>query len=67
MKVTELTRDQLVELKEKYLVDWYDRLGQCPSWEELASADSTVADYVIFDIYAGIDFVPDDFSCTAGN
>ena len=65
MKVTELTRDQLVELKERYLVDWYDRLGRYPSWEELATADSVVADYAIFDYFDGIEFVPEDFICSS--
>ena len=67
MKVTELNRDQLVELKQRYLTDWYNGYGQCPSWEELANADTIVSDETIQDYFDGIEFVPEDFSCTAGN
>lgn len=73
MNVRELSKDQLHELKEKYLmkladegtfaevmdVDYYE-----PSYEDLANADEIVPDDVIFREYDGIDFVEDDFFCT---
>ena len=61
MKVTELNREQLVCLKERYLCDWYDSIGDTPSWEELANADDFVADETIFYYFEGTEFVPEDF------
>ena len=40
MKVTELNREQLIQLKQRYLTDWYDSLGGSPSYGELADADA---------------------------
>ena len=70
MKVHELTRDQLVELKQRYLCDWYDSYPfdhNGPSYQELADADTIIPDDLVFDYFDGFDFVPDDFACTAGN
>ena len=67
MKVTELNREQILELKQRYLTDWCDTLPvpRTPSMQELADADSLVDDETIFDFYAGTEFVPEDFSCTS--
>lgn len=67
MAVTELSREQLIELKQDYLC----RLADCgerpePSWMEIAEADSIVPDSEIFSDCEGVYFVPDDFFCTAG-
>ena len=59
MKVTELNRDQLIDLKQKYLIDFSD---ETPSWGELYEADSIVEDKIIFEIYEGINFLPGDFN-----
>lgn len=70
MKVTELNREQLTQLKQRYLgiladegtfaevldVD-YDE----PSYSDLANADEIVPDDVIFDHYEGSNFVEEDF------
>lgn len=61
MKVTELTREQLIQLKQRYLTDWYDDLGQSPSYSELADADALVSDETVFDYFEGINFVEEDF------
>ena len=61
MKATELNREQLVCLKERYLCDWYDSVGDTPSWEELANVDEFVEDETVFDYFEGIEFVPEDF------
>ena len=74
MDVRELSREQLVELKGNYLTQLanegiyasvlnvdYD----APSYWDLANADEIVPDDVVFTEYEGIDFVPDDFFCTA--
>ena len=74
MDVHELSREQLIELKQNYLeqlanegsfaeildVD-YDE----PSYWDMANADDIVPDCVVFKNYEGVDFVPDDFFCTA--
>lgn len=58
MKVTELSRDELSELKQSYVTE----REQSPSWGDLASADS-IPDETIFKAFAGIEFVKDDFFC----
>ena len=74
MFITDLSREQLIELKQRYLsilsdegsfsevmgVD-YDE----PSCSDLANADSLVPDDVIFREWEGVSFVPDDFFCTS--
>ena len=61
MKVRELNREQIIELKQNFLCT----LPEQPSWGELADADSLVDDETIFDLHEGTDFVPEDFACTA--
>lgn len=60
MKVIELTKDQLKELKIAYM----DRKGEL-SMSEILEADELIPDEVVFLYYANYDFTPDDFSCTA--
>ena len=62
MNVRELTQDQLSELKSDYFynhLDDYNMIGDCCFYWELS-------DELIFDYYDGIDFVSDDFGCSAG-
>lgn len=61
MSVTELTREQLSELKQSYLCEHQDSI----SWGELSEADELVADEVVFEEYASTDFVEADFYCNA--
>ena len=67
MKVYELSRDQMIELKQRYLMDQYEdrHLGE-PSYDELATVDSDITDNEIYQVYSGIEFTNDDFFCTAG-
>lgn len=69
MNVTDLTREQLIELKQNYLseldgsgelkeVAGLDSLG----YDELARADEIVSDELIFEHYGGVSFVDDDFA-----
>ncbi|MCQ2211378.1 MAG: hypothetical protein MJZ34_13920 [Paludibacteraceae bacterium] len=62
MNVRELTRNQLVELKQNYLTEKLDQDGQSPSYGELATADETISDEEVFSYYAGTEFSEDDFS-----
>ena len=57
MKVNNLSRIMLVELKEKYLCETQESV----SWGELADADKTVSDEEVFSYYADVDFTEDDF------
>lgn len=56
MKVTELTKEQLSELKCRYLYEKYDITA--------VEADD-VSDDEIFEFYQGIEFVQEDFFSTA--
>lgn len=70
MTVHELSRDQLVELKQNYLSELADEgsfaeVMDCdynePSCWDLANADDIVPDDVVFRNYEGTHFVNDDF------
>ena len=63
MTVYDLNRDQLAELKARY---YQDQVGYDLSYEELANIDAYVTDTEIFNEYAGTEFTPDDFFCSAG-
>lgn len=73
MTVYDLSREQLTELKEHYLVE-LDNEGTLEEvtgldaiyYGVLADIDEVVPDEVVFNHYDGIDFVEDDFFCTAG-
>ena len=66
MTVYDLNRDQLVELKQHVLTEQADLRGEGISYGELAEADNLISDAEIYELYAGTNFVPDDFFCTAG-
>ena len=56
----------MIELKQTYLVAMADAgLRDDPSYEEISRADELVPDEAVFEHYAGIDFVKDDFFCNA--
>ena len=55
MSVKDLTREQLIELKQRYYTDG-----------ELADIDNLVSDNEIFEEYGHITFVEEDFFCTSG-
>ena len=61
MKVQELSGEQLDELKQAYICETIEN----PSYGELADA-TEIPDDIVFEYYAGFDFVDDDFFCTAG-
>ena len=67
MQVTELNREQLIQLKQRYLTDWCDNLpvSRTPSMQELADADRLVEDDTVFWYFEGTDFVQEDFSCSS--
>lgn len=57
MKVTELSEDQLEELRRNYFYD--------EEIEHKYDCIDDVPNEVLFKHYADIDFVNDDFGCTA--
>ena len=62
MKVTDLNRSQLEQLKSDYLIMLADRGERAePSWGEILNADDIVPDDVIFTEYADTEFVEEDF------
>lgn len=56
MKVTELNREQLVQLKQRLLIE-------NATWTDLDMADEFVPDEAVFHAYKGVDFVEEDFFC----
>jgi hypothetical protein len=63
MKVTELNREQLTELKQRY----YTEKNESVSYGELADIDSIVTDNEIFEEYNGIEFTEEDFFSSVNN
>jgi hypothetical protein len=64
MNVRELNRDQLSELKQRFLFAEADEgLREWPSWGELANADALVTDEQVYEAWDGTEFVEEDFSC----
>jgi len=67
MTVHELNRDQLDELKNNYF--WGEETINIPKYNSIGLPTlfpGDIPDSVIYDYYAGIDFVDDDFFCTCG-
>lgn len=62
MHVSELNKDQLTELKQSYLMQHNEEVGEGTSYDELARADSIISDEMIYEAYSGINFTEDDFS-----
>lgn len=66
MTFDELSKEQLVELKQRILTERNEQRGEGTSYEELAMADDLVSDEDAKDWAEGMEFSPDDFSCSAG-
>ena len=58
MGLDELSRDQIVQLKQSMLEEV---LGEEPSWYDLAMADDVVSDVKLEEEYGGTHFVEGDF------
>lgn len=61
MSVEELSREQLIELKQNY---YCNVLNNNASYGELADIDNLVSDEEIFKEYSGVIFTNDDFFCS---
>ena len=62
MTVWDLNRDQLIELKGRYLTDTNPNISQY----ELSQADDLLTDRFIMEYWDGAEFTNDDFFSTAG-
>lgn len=70
--VTELSRDELIELKQNFMFELADcgafaevlnREYNEPAYVDLDDADELIDDKAIYLHYAGISFTEDDFFC----
>ena len=59
MSVYELSKNQLIELKQNYLCEVQKNV----SYGELCDADNIVSDEEIFQVYSCMDFSSEDFMC----
>lgn len=66
MTVYDLNREQLIELKQHYLTQMYEQRGESVSQYELSIADEVVPDQMVYEHFDDVDFVNDDFFCSAG-
>ena len=62
MTIKELSREQLIELKQHY----YCERNENVSYGELADIDNLVTDEELENEYGHITFVNDDFFCSVG-
>ncbi len=61
MTVKELTREQMLALKQAYLTERLDREeNRSPSYGELADADELISDEEVLSAYEGVMFSADD-------
>ena len=76
MDVRELSREQLIELKQAYMARLADEGSFAevmgvdydePSIGDLANADEIIPDDVVFREWEGTDFTSDDFFCTTSS
>lgn len=58
MRVDELNREQLIQLKQRY---YDEQHTEGVSYGELAAIDELVSDQDVLEAYDGVDFVEDDF------
>ena len=63
--VTELSEEQLEELKTNMLFESFNERGEEPSYGDIADVDDYISDKEVFDEYGAFEFTDDDFFCTA--
>ena len=62
MKVQELNKEQLQQIKVRYLDELLqEEEGRNISYGEIANIDDIVSDKIMFDLYEHIEFVEEDF------
>ena len=66
MKVTDLNREQILELKQRILEESNEAYGEGTSYGELADADTLVSNDEVIAAYRDTEFTPEDFNCPSG-
>lgn len=61
MTIKDLTREQLITVKQLYFATKKEKAGEGVSWGELAEADLLVTDAEIFEAYKDTEFSEGDF------
>lgn len=61
MNITELSREQLIRLKQAYLFERAIRNNESISYDDLMAADDDIPDDVIISEYGWVDFKAEDF------
>jgi len=64
-RVTELTRDELIELKQWMIDERNEAQGEGTSWGELGDADELITDEEVFERYRDVHFCDEDFFCNS--
>ena len=67
MTFDELNDEQKLELKQRILTERNEQRGEGTSYGELADAGELVSDEDAKDWAEGMEFSPDDFSCSASS
>lgn len=62
MTTYELTRDQMIQLKQNYICELADEACEQVSYDDLANADELVPDALIHAYCDGTLFTADDFA-----
>ena len=62
MTVHELNKEQLDELKVRYIFERFEEYGTTPSYQDVAEAVG-IPDGLVLLEYDGIEFVEEDFFC----
>lgn len=66
MTISELSHEQMEELKQNYLTQHLLKVeDRSPTYTELINAVEIVPDSILFDVYGATEFNDDDFVCTA--
>ena len=62
MKVRDLNRNQIAELKGRMLEERNEANGEGTFYSDVAEADTLISDEEVFAAYDGVDFSADDFT-----
>lgn len=62
MTVRELNRDQMIQLKQNYIIEKNAKRNKPVFYTDLSWVDDIIDDDLMFDIYGSVEFSEDDFS-----
>lgn len=61
MKVKELSREQIDQLKQDLICEMNEASGKSTSWSDLVYADDFISDEEVFEKFSNVEFVEEDF------